>query len=501
MSWPLASFALLALALAGGFAWYERSRPSSRTVAAVASLAALATLGRIAFAPLPNVKPTTDIVLIAGYALGGPPGFAVGAVAALVSNIVFGQGPWTPWQMLAWGLVGLLGAVIGRRGRRRPLPRLAMALICAAAGFAYGLVLNFSTWVTFTGQHTLAQFLVIEGEAFPFDLAHAIGNFVFFIAFGPVLIRVLGRFRARMDVTWGLAAGSASVVVLLAAVASFGAGGRIASAQAAAPALAAPIGYLERAQNTDGGFGLSPGQPSSQLASAWVVIALAAAGRAPASVRRDGHDAVTWILAHLGQISDPGDTERTLLALAAAGAPLGRLPARLGRDQRADGSISEQVNLTAFAILAWRAGADAAGQARRAASWLARQQNADGGFSFAVRGDPSDIDDTAAALEALAVASAPAAAVARARSYLGRQQDRDGGFPLQPGGSSNSQSTAWAVQALVATGAPVGRALAYLSARTAASGAVQYAAGVAQTPVWVTAEALAALARRPLPIG
>ena len=502
MSWPLASFALLALALAGGFAWYERSKPSSRTVAAVASLAALATLGRIAFAPLPNVKPTTDIVLIAGYALGGPPGFAVGAVAAVASNIVFGQGPWTPWQMLAWGLVGVLGAAIARRRRRRPLPRLAMALICAGAGLAYGLVLNFSTWVTFTGQHTLAQFLVIEGEAFPFDLAHAIGNFVFFIAFGPALIRVLGRFRARMDVSWGFAAGPASLLLIgCLAVAALGGAGRIAPAQAAAPALAAPVGYLERAQNADGGFGLSPGQPSTQLASAWVVIGLAAAGRAPGSVRRDGHDAVSWIRAHLGQISGPGDIERTLLALAAAHAPLGSLPARLGADQRRDGSVSGQANLTAFAILAWRAAGGAGGPARRAASWLVRQQNGDGGFSFAVRGDPSDIDDTAAVLEALAVASAPAAPLARARDYLERQQDRDGGFPLQPGGASNSQSTAWAVQGLVATGGPIRRALGYLDARTAGSGAVQYAAGVAQTPVWVTAEALAALARRPLPIG
>jgi energy-coupling factor transport system substrate-specific component len=377
-----------------------------------------------------------------------------------------------------------------------------MALICAGAGFAYGLVLNFSTWVTFTGQHTLAQFLVIEGEAFPFDLAHAVGNFVFFIAFGPALIRVLGRFRARMDITWGLATGSASALLLASlAVTALGDVGRIARAQAAAPALAAPVGYLERTQNSDGGFGLSPGQPSSQLASAWAVIGLAAAGRAPGSVRRDGHDAVTWIRAHLGQISDPGDTERTLLALAAARAPLGSLSERLAADQRRDGSVSGQANLTAFAILAWRAAEAGGATTRRAASWLLRQQNGDGGFSFAVRGDPSDIDDSAAALEALAGASSPAAPLGRARAYLQRQQDRDGGFPLQPGGSSNSQSTAWAVQALVATGAPVERALGYLRARTASSGAVQYAAGVGQTPVWVTAEALAALAQRPLPIG
>ncbi|HMJ01517.1 MAG TPA: hypothetical protein VK506_01175, partial [Conexibacter sp.] len=85
MSWQLASFALLAAALAAGFAWYERSHPSARVLALVGTLAALAVLGRIAFAPIPNVKPTSDIVLLTGYVLGGAPGFAVGAVAALAS--------------------------------------------------------------------------------------------------------------------------------------------------------------------------------------------------------------------------------------------------------------------------------------------------------------------------------------------------------------------------------------------------------------------------------
>ena len=255
MSWPLASFTILAVALAAGFAWYERSRPSSRTVAAVASMAALATLGRLAFAPLPNVKPTTDIVLIAGFALGGAPGFAVGAVAAIASNIVFGQGPWTPWQMLAWGLVGLGGAALGRRGR--PLPRVPMALVCAAAGFAYGLVLNFSTWVSFAGQHSFAQFLAIEGEAFPFDLAHATGNFFFYLAFGPGLVRVLGRFRARLEIHWGGLVGPASLILLVVFCAGVGGSPRVVAAGALP--WGAPVGYLERAQNADGGFGLAPG--------------------------------------------------------------------------------------------------------------------------------------------------------------------------------------------------------------------------------------------------
>ena len=110
MSWELASFLILGAVLLAGFAWYERSRPPAQVVALVAALAALAIAGRIAFAAFPNVKPTTDIVIFAGYALGGAPGFAVGALAALVSNFWFGQGPWTPWQMAGWGLCGILGA-------------------------------------------------------------------------------------------------------------------------------------------------------------------------------------------------------------------------------------------------------------------------------------------------------------------------------------------------------------------------------------------------------
>ncbi|MFM9023340.1 MAG: ECF transporter S component, partial [Solirubrobacterales bacterium] len=136
MSWELISFVILGGGLVAGFAWYERSQPGSRMLALVATLAALAAIGRIAFAPIPNVKPTTDIVLIAGLVLGGAPGFVVGSVAALASNLLFGQGPWTPWQMAAWGMCGLLGALIGRLATRQP-GRLPLALACAGAGLMF----------------------------------------------------------------------------------------------------------------------------------------------------------------------------------------------------------------------------------------------------------------------------------------------------------------------------------------------------------------------------
>jgi energy-coupling factor transport system substrate-specific component len=201
VSWAGAAFSILALALAVGYAWYERTKPPARLVAMVATMAGLAALGRIAFAPLPNVKPTTDIVILAGYVLGGAPGFAIGATGALASNVVFGQGPWTPWQMAAWGLCGLLGAVLGAATGRR-VPRVPLALFCGALGLLFGAIMDLSTFTTFSGEHTLGQYLAISATSLPFNIAHAVGNVVFCLAFGPALVRALERFRARLNITW-----------------------------------------------------------------------------------------------------------------------------------------------------------------------------------------------------------------------------------------------------------------------------------------------------------
>jgi energy-coupling factor transport system substrate-specific component len=201
VTWAASAFALLLGSLAAGYGWYERAKPTARMAAMVATLAGLAALGRVAFAPVPNIKPTTDIVILAGYVLGGAPGFAIGATAALASNVVFGQGPWTPWQMAAWGLCGLLGAALGAATGRR-VPRVPLALFCGALGLLFGAIMDLSTFTTFAGGHTLGQYLAISGTSLPFNVAHAIGNVVFCLAFGPALVRALERFRARLHVTW-----------------------------------------------------------------------------------------------------------------------------------------------------------------------------------------------------------------------------------------------------------------------------------------------------------
>jgi energy-coupling factor transport system substrate-specific component len=201
VTWQITTFALLGVLLAGGFAWYERTHPTSKVLAMVATLAALAALGRIAFAPLPNVKPTTDIVFLCGYVLGGAPGFAVGALAALSSNLVFGQGPWTPWQMVAWGIVGVVGAVWAPLTRGR-LPRITTAAVLILCALFFGALTNLSTLTAAGGTPTLGQWAAVETAGLPFDIAHAVGNVAFFLAFGPAFVRVLQRYRARLEVRW-----------------------------------------------------------------------------------------------------------------------------------------------------------------------------------------------------------------------------------------------------------------------------------------------------------
>ena len=526
MSWQIASLSLVMIALAACFWWYERSRPSSKEVALVATMAALTALGRDAFVALPDVKPTTAMVFICGYAFGPGPGFAVGAVGALASNIFLGQGSWTPWQMLAWGVVGLGGAALGRLLARRPLGRLALAFACAFAAEAFNLLINLYTW-TQGGTHTLAAYGAWLLSALSFDATHVVASFVFAFAFGPALLRMLVRARSRLEIVWDPLPSASALIPIVALIVAAGvlATHRIAPATAAAaapPAAAAgvdvarEVAYLAHAQNVDGGFGAAPGQSSSELYTAWVAIGLAAAGREPASLSRDGHSVLDALRGEASTLHGAGDLERTILALHACGASTRSLPggnpvARLLGYRAHDGSFGHLSNLTAFAILALRAAGYPAGNpaVQAAARWLVRQQEGDGGFGFGARGGGSDVDDTAAVVQALVQAGVPKRPViARASSFLVRAQNLDGGYPQQRGGTSNAQSSAWAVQGLVASGrepAAIVRAgsrspLGYLESLIAPDGSVRYSRTGSQTPVWVTAQALTALAGRPFPI-
>jgi len=502
LSWQVSILCALVVVLVAGFAWYERSRPSARLVALVAALAALAVAGRLVLAPVPNVVATTDIALLTGYALGPGPGFAVGALAAPISNVWLGQGPWTAWQMAGWGMAGLIGAGLAAVGGRN-LGRLALASACAAAGLAYGALLDLSVMVTYGGEQSLDRYLALAARGLPFNVAHAAGNFAIALAAGPALVRMLARYRTRLEFTWRPATALPALVAALAI-----------AGLAAPPPVAEAAGidrarlWLERAQGADGGYSFKPGQGSNPKMTAWAMLGLEAAGRNPRDVRRSGETPVGYLRANAGRLGrDAGTLQLSIIALEGAGLNSRRfgghdLVRRLRSHQGANGSFAGQVNLTAYGVLAMRAAGVSAGVSK-AMGWLRSARNSDGGWGFGP-GRASEPDSTGSALQALAVARGGSGAGV---GYLRRTQKRQGGWGLAESGITNSQSTAFAIMGLVAAGVDPSKVRTagrsgpdFLAGRQARDGHYRYSSRSDQTPIWVTAQALVAVGRQAFPI-
>ena len=197
-----AALALLVAAgavLVAGAAWLESGPGSAAELTLIATLGAAAAAGRVLFAAVPGVQPVTVVCVAAGVALGARAGFSVGAVAALVSNLFLGQGPWTPWQMLFWGGCGVAGALAAPLLRRR----LPFALACVVLGFAFSVGMDLWEWYSFF-PHTWAALTVQLARGFWFDGAHAAGNLALALAAGPELRRLLERYGRRLlpEIVW-----------------------------------------------------------------------------------------------------------------------------------------------------------------------------------------------------------------------------------------------------------------------------------------------------------
>ena len=255
-------------------------------------------------------------------------------------------------------------------------------------------------------------------------------------------------------------------------------------------AAASVLSFVQGRAQPDGGYA-EPGGTSTVGLTATAVLATRAAGAAAPDAAR------AYLTAHETGLT-PTELELATMAEAVTG---GASPALLGSLRalaRPGGAIGPTLNSTIWGILALRQ----AGQAVPAATvaYLEKAQSRSGGFGWAT-GIRPDNDDTAAAVEALAAVGVRGAAVTRALAYLRARETKDGGFELQPGAGSNVQSTAWSIQALLAAGAkPPAAAVRYLARMTRADGSLRYSARYATTPLWVSAQALPALSRRPFPL-
>ena len=184
------------------FVGFERRKPQLRELVVIAVLIALGVIGRQAFFMLPQMKPVLAISIIAGASLGPGAGFLVGAMIAFVSNFFFGQGPWTPWQMMALGLAGMFAGLIFQKWNRRERKRSRLHKISACvfgllSGYFYGLVVDLWTLFGYTEKPSLSAYLIVKSTAVWFDTVLAISTFVFLWVLYAPMIKKLNRIKLK----------------------------------------------------------------------------------------------------------------------------------------------------------------------------------------------------------------------------------------------------------------------------------------------------------------
>ena len=181
---------------------FERRKPQLRELVVIAVLIALGVIGRQAFFMLPQMKPVLAISIIAGASLGPGAGFLVGAMIAFVSNFFFGQGPWTPWQMMALGLAGMFAGLIFQKWNRRErkpsrLHKITACVFGLLSGYFYGLVVDLWTLFGYTDKPSLSAYLIVKSTAVWFDTVLAISTFVFLWVLYAPMIKKLNRIKLK----------------------------------------------------------------------------------------------------------------------------------------------------------------------------------------------------------------------------------------------------------------------------------------------------------------
>lgn len=194
----LASLLIVIYTMIPFFMVFEARRPQAREIVVIAVMCAIAVASRAAFIMVPHFKPMGAIVMITAVALGAEAGFLTGAVSVLASNFIFGQGPWTPWQMFAFGVGGFLfGLIFHRKDRKEHRP-----LVLAVAGFVItfllmGPILDTSAIFTMANMIDVSNVPKVFLAGIPVNLVHASACFVTMLLFSKPLLERLERIKIK----------------------------------------------------------------------------------------------------------------------------------------------------------------------------------------------------------------------------------------------------------------------------------------------------------------
>ena len=188
---------MLILSMLPFFVSFERKKTTAGEISLVATLIALAVASRAVFYLIPQVKPIAAVVIVSAVCLGAEKGYIIGAFSAFISNFIFGQGYWTPFQMAALGAVGLIAGLLFSADKMKEgmANRIKLSLTGFILSFAlYGLIVDLSTILFMYGEHiTLKGVLSVYGAGIPFSLVFGITTAVFLFLFGEPFIRKINR--------------------------------------------------------------------------------------------------------------------------------------------------------------------------------------------------------------------------------------------------------------------------------------------------------------------
>ena len=191
------SLAVAVLSCVPFFLSFERRDAAAKEMTILAVMVALSVAGRFMLSYLPHFKPVTAIVVLAGLYLGAESGFLCGALSAVISNFIFGQGPWTPFQMFAWGVIGLIAGLLANPLKRH---KALLLLYAAAAGALFSLILDVWTVLWWDGTFNFSRYLASVITALPTTAVYILSNVVFlFFLSGPI-----GKKLERVKIKYGL---------------------------------------------------------------------------------------------------------------------------------------------------------------------------------------------------------------------------------------------------------------------------------------------------------
>lgn len=170
------------------FLSFEKGKSGSKKMIIIAVMVALSVVGRILFAPVPGFKPVTALVVITAMYFGGEAGFMTGALTAVISNFYFGQGPWTPFQIFIWGLIGLLAGLLAKPLKKS---KLALILYGAFSGVVFSMLMDVWTVLWWDGSFHWGRYWAAIVSALGFTVVYAVSNVVFLLLLGkPVGVKL-----------------------------------------------------------------------------------------------------------------------------------------------------------------------------------------------------------------------------------------------------------------------------------------------------------------------